>query len=51
MEKDINTLLFKFPFTIPSYFGLMGRAVSMLEGIALKGDPKFDIWTATYPLA
>ena len=51
MARDLNKVLLKFPFTVPNYFALTSRAVTILEGIGLKADPEFDIWTASYPYA
>jgi hypothetical protein len=36
-------ITFKYPFRIPPYFALIIRAIGVLEGIALKGNPQFAI--------
>jgi len=36
---------------VPSYFALITRALIVLEGIALSGDPNFDIFAAAIPFA
>ncbi|CAK9054188.1 Uncharacterized protein sll0005 [Durusdinium trenchii] len=40
---------FEFPFRIPPYFALIIRAIGVLEGIALVGDPDFAIIDEAYP--
>ena len=37
----------KYPFQIPSYFALILRAFSVIEGIALRSDPKYAIVQAS----
>lgn len=51
MFCEINDILYKFPFTLPSYFTLLLRTVVILEGIALKGDPEYDIYEDVFPHA
>ena len=51
ISKDLNSIFFEFPFTVPNYFALITRALIVLEGIALTGDPQFDIFRASYPYA
>ena len=46
---DLNDVFFTFPFSVPEYFALITRALIVLEGIALTGDPNFDIFKAAYP--
>jgi len=33
----------EIPFSIPPYFALIARALGVLEGIALTGDPDYRI--------
>lgn len=47
----LNRLFFDYPFTVPDYFALITRALIVLEGIALIGDPEFDIFAAAHPHA
>lgn len=47
----LNRLFFDYPFTVPDYFALITRALIVLEGIALVGDPDFDIFAAAHPHA
>lgn len=39
----------KFRFHLPSYYTLVVRSLSSLEGIALSVDPTFFVFEATYP--
>lgn len=45
--SDCNCL--EFPFRIPPYFALVIRAISVLEGIALVGQPDFAIVDEAFP--
>jgi len=51
ISDDLNDIFFEFPFMVPDYFALVTRALATLEGIALVGDPEFDIFWAAYPYA
>ena len=39
LAADLAQITFDFPFKIPPYFALIIRAISVLEGIALVGNP------------
>lgn len=49
LAADLAEITFKFPFKIPPYFALIIRAISVLEGIALVGNPDFAIVDEAYP--
>ena len=49
LAADLAEITFKFPFRIPPYFALIIRAISVLEGIALVGNPQFAIVDEAYP--
>ena len=49
VSADLNRIFFEYPFTVPSYFALVTRALITLEGIALQGDENFDVFAAAYP--
>ena len=51
ISRDLNQIFFDFPFTVPEYFALITRALIVLEGIALTGDPDFDLFASAYPIA
>lgn len=36
---------------MPPFFALVTRGLGLLEGIALTGDPEFDIFQASFPYA
>ncbi|XP_028079655.1 uncharacterized protein LOC114281406 [Camellia sinensis] len=45
---DLAQITFDYPFRIPPYFALIIRAIGVLEGIALVGDPDFAIIDEAY---
>lgn len=49
LAADLAEITFEYPFRIPPYFALVIRAIGVLEGIALKGDPDFAIVDEAYP--
>lgn len=49
LAADLAEITFKYPFRIPPYFALIIRAISVLEGIALVGNPEFAIVDEAYP--
>lgn len=49
LAADLAEITFQFPFRIPPYFALVIRAISVLEGIALVGNPNFAIIDEAYP--
>lgn len=51
ISNELNEVFFKYPFTVPPFFALVTRGLGLLEGIALSGDPSFDIFKASYPFA
>jgi len=46
---DLNKIFYLYPFLVPDYFALITRAMIVLEGIAVTGDPEFDLFKAAYP--
>ena len=48
---DLNRIFFEYPFLVPDYFALITRAMIVLEGIAVTGDPEFDLFSSAYPYA
>jgi len=46
---DLNRIFLLYPFLVPDYFALITRAMIVLEGIAVTGDPNFDLFKAAYP--
>jgi predicted unusual protein kinase regulating ubiquinone biosynthesis (AarF/ABC1/UbiB family) len=51
VSKELNGVFYAYPFAVPEYFALITRALIVLEGIAVVGDPAFDIFAAAYPYA
>lgn len=49
LASDLAQITFEYPFRIPPYFALIIRAISVLEGIALVGNPNFAIIDEAYP--
>jgi aarF domain-containing kinase len=49
LAADLAQITFEYPFRIPPYFALIIRAISVLEGIALVGNPNFAIIDEAYP--
>jgi len=49
LASDLAQITFEYPFSIPPYFALVIRAISVLEGIALVGNPNFAIIDEAYP--
>jgi len=46
---DLNKIFYLYPFLVPDYFALITRAMIVLEGIAVTGDPNFDLFKSAYP--
>ncbi|KAL3797732.1 hypothetical protein HJC23_000277 [Cyclotella cryptica] len=51
ISNELNVVFFEYPFSVPPFFALVTRGLGLLEGIALSGDPSFDIFKAAYPYA
>jgi len=49
LAADLAEITFEYPFRIPPYFALVIRAIGVLEGIALVGNPNFAIIDEAYP--
>lgn len=49
LASDLAQITFEYPFRIPPYFALIIRAIGVLEGIALVGNPGFAIVDEAYP--
>ena len=45
----VAQITFDYPFRIPPYFALIIRAIGVLEGIALVGDPEFALVDEAFP--
>lgn len=49
LAADLAEITFTQPFRIPPYFALIIRAIGVLEGIALVGNPEFAIVDEAFP--
>ncbi|KAJ8906355.1 hypothetical protein NDN08_002848 [Rhodosorus marinus] len=49
LSSELSQVTFDFPFRIPPYAALVIRALGVLEGIALTGDPKFKMIMEAFP--
>jgi predicted unusual protein kinase regulating ubiquinone biosynthesis (AarF/ABC1/UbiB family) len=49
LVADLAQTTFDYPLRIPPYFALIIRAIGVLEGITLVGDPEFAIVDEAYP--
>ena len=49
LSDELAAVTFDFPFSIPPAFALLLRALSVLEGIALVGDPEFKLIMESFP--
>jgi len=50
ISNELNEVFFQYPFSVPPFFALITRGLGLLEGIALSGDPDFDVSvSAQYP--
>lgn len=48
LSADLTRATLEIPFSIPSYFALVARALGILEGIALSGDPDYRVVLGAY---
>lgn len=51
ISNELNDVFFRYPFSVPPFFALITKGLGLLEGIALTGDPDFDIFRASAPFA
>jgi aarF domain-containing kinase len=51
VSYELNKIFFVFPFCMPDYFALLTRVMIVLEGIAVTGNPNFDLFSSAYPYA
>lgn len=49
LSSSLGTTMYQYSFQIPSYYTLLVRSLSVLEGIALSSDPNYKVLGATYP--
>lgn len=49
VSADLAEITFEYDFKLPPYFALIIRAIAVLEGIALVGNPEFAIIDEAFP--
>ena len=47
--QDLLAATLEIPFNVPPYMSLLARSVATLEGIALVGDPNYQMVAQAYP--
>jgi hypothetical protein len=43
LSQDLLSATLEIPFSVPPYMSLLARSVATLEGIALVGDPNYQM--------
>ncbi|MGB7415801.1 MAG: AarF/ABC1/UbiB kinase family protein, partial [Thermosynechococcaceae cyanobacterium] len=46
---DLSSLMYEYPFQVPSYYALIVRSLLTMEGIAIGVDEEFKVLSAAYP--
>mmetsp|Transcript_17319 Transcript_17319/g.30923 ORF Transcript_17319/g.30923 Transcript_17319/m.30923 type:complete len:842 (-) Transcript_17319:136-2661(-) len=49
LSGKLGRTMYQYKFQIPSYYTLLVRSLSMLEGIALSTDPNYKVLGSAYP--
>lgn len=49
LSTDLLAATLEIPFSVPPYMSLLARSVATLEGIALAGDPGYQMVAQAYP--
>jgi hypothetical protein len=49
LSQDLLRSTLEIPFSVPPYMSLLARSVATLEGIALLGDPNYQMVAQAYP--
>ena len=49
--QDLLAATLEIPFSVPPYMSLLARSVATLEGIALTGDPSYQMVAQVPPPA
>lgn len=49
LVDGLGGVLFQYPFKVPAYYALILRSLTVLEGLALSADPKYNLLGAAYP--
>lgn len=43
LSQDLLSVTLEIPFSVPPYMSLLARSIATLEGIALAGDPDYQM--------
>ncbi|GAB0496948.1 hypothetical protein MMPV_008269 [Pyropia vietnamensis] len=49
LVRDLGAATVDIPFSLPPYVATLGRAMLLLEGVALRSDPNYKMVMASYP--
>lgn len=49
LSQDLLNASLQIPFSVPPYMSLLARAVATLEGIALSGNPDYQMVAEVHP--
>jgi len=49
LSQELLAVTLEIPFSVPPYMSLLARSVATLEGIALAGDPDYQMVAQAYP--
>ena len=49
LSQDLLRTTLEIPFSVPPYMSLLARSIATLEGIALLGDPNYQMVAQAYP--
>lgn len=49
LVRDLGAATVDIPFSLPPYVATLGRAMLLLEGVALRSDPSYKMVMASYP--
>lgn len=49
LVRDLGAATVDIPFSLPPYVSTLGRAMLLLEGVALRSDPNYKMVMASYP--
>lgn len=49
LVDGLGGVLFQYPFRVPAYYALILRSLTVLEGLALSADKRYNLLGAAYP--
>ena len=51
LSQDLLNASLQIPFSVPPYMSLLARAIATLEGIALSGNPDYQMIAEVWPVS